>query len=396
MKNMILGLLLTSSMLSSGGILAANMEVKVYNPQQASLFPVSSTLLTGKNEAILIDAQFQKNDAEKLVSLIKASNRKLTTIFISYNDPDYYFGLDTILNSFPDAKVISTAQTAYLISESKDEKLHVWKAALKSNAPDKLVTPTAIIGDKLTLEGQDIFIKRNPRDPSHIFLWIPSIKTIVAGVSVFDGTHVWTADTQGREGYNNWKAILDEMKKLSPEKVIPSHYIDKQTDYSPKSIDFTRQYISDFEKTTQSAKSSVELIAAMQSKYKNLSGVSNLEMSAKVAMNEMPWSVKQVFPAIGKTLEVKFGETVFDLTFHDNQIMSFIGTSGAFKGVKDKVSYRAVEVAERVYMVYWHEPSTGSNVVHIENFNNNKVYTNIAAKDGSFTHLVGSFTIKSK
>lgn len=44
-------------------------------------------------------------------------------------------------------------------------------------------------------------------------------------------------------------------------------------------------------------------------------------------------------------------------------------------------------------MVYWHEPDSVTNVVHVENFKKKIVYTNIAAKDGSFTHLKGTLQL---
>lgn len=47
----------------------SKLTLEAYNPGSASLFPVSSTLILGNKEAILVDAQFQKNDAEKLVAL---------------------------------------------------------------------------------------------------------------------------------------------------------------------------------------------------------------------------------------------------------------------------------------------------------------------------------------
>ena len=44
-------------------------------------------------------------------------------------------------------------------------------------------------------------------------------------------------------------------------------------------------------------------------------------------------------------------------------------------------------------MVYWHEPQSGDNVTHVEDFERGEVYTNIAARDGSFTHLKGQLKI---
>lgn len=45
-------------------------------------------------------------------------------------------------------------------------------------------------------------------------------------------------------------------------------------------------------------------------------------------------------------------------------------------------------------MVYWYEPHTGSNVVHVQDWNTGTVYTNIAAKDNSFPHMKGTIRIK--
>ena len=45
-------------------------------------------------------------------------------------------------------------------------------------------------------------------------------------------------------------------------------------------------------------------------------------------------------------------------------------------------------------MVYWHEPSTGSNVVHVQDWNTGTVWTNIAGKDGSFTNLKGTIKLQ--
>ena len=87
------------------------------------------------------------------------------------------------------------------------------------------------------------------------------------------------------------------------------------------------------------------------------------------------------FIAVGKVVQVTFGDFAFKLDFTDD------------KTITDTVQYTAVEIRPKVYMVYWHEPQSGDNVTHIEDFERGEVYTNIAAKDGSFTHLKGQLKI---
>jgi hypothetical protein len=77
-------------------------------------------------------------------------------------------------------------------------------------------------------------------------------------------------------------------------------------------------------------------------------------------------------------VEVDFGAVKFVLDFKDNTTMTFTGTAGSSKNSTDTVSYTAVEVAKNVFMVYWHEPHLGFNVTHIQDYNKNIVYSNIA------------------
>lgn len=110
-------------------------------------------------------------------------------------------------------------------------------------------------------------------------------------------------------------------------------------------------------------------------------------------MSEEDGATSANFPAIGRKAQVRFGEMAFELNFQDASTMSFIGVDGPFKGVHDTVRYTAVEIASNIYMVYWHEPGTGANVVHVQNYDLGLVYTNIAGADGSFTNLKGVITL---
>ena len=58
---------------------AQPLKLEVYNPGAKSMFPVSSEIVTGQTDAVLIDAQFQRNDAEALVQKIKATGKKRST-----------------------------------------------------------------------------------------------------------------------------------------------------------------------------------------------------------------------------------------------------------------------------------------------------------------------------
>ncbi|SDI29738.1 MBL fold metallo-hydrolase [Paraburkholderia phenazinium] len=285
----LLGAAIAAAGLISQVASAAPLHLEVYNPGDKGVFPVSSEIITGEHDAVLVDAQFQRVDAETLVRKIEASGKTLTMVYISQSDPDYYFGLDVIQAAFPKAKIVASPETVAAIKASMDGKLAYWGPILKGNAPRRLVLPELLQGARLTLEGHAIEIKglEGP-DPARTYLWIPSLKTVAGGVVVNSGTHVWVADTQTRESRINWLTTLDNIEALEPTTVVPGHFIGPM----PKGLDavrFTADYLKTFELAAAKANNSGELISAMKAAYPTLADVSSLELSAKVIKGEMQW-----------------------------------------------------------------------------------------------------------
>lgn len=265
------------------------LTVEVFNPGEQAIFAVSSVLVQGEKEAILIDAQFSAEQARLLAEKIKTTGKRLTTIYISHGDPDYYFGLDTLQAAFPDAQILATPQTIAHIEATKDEKLQVWGPQLNEHAPSQLIVPQPLTGDTLQLEGQELkIIGLDGPTPDRTVVWIPSIKTIAGGIPVLAGEHVWMADTQTAESHEHWLATLDRIKALNPERVIPGHFVEGAPQ-DLAAVEFTAEYIRAFDEETAKAENSAALIAAMKERYPDLAGESSLELSAKVALGEMEW-----------------------------------------------------------------------------------------------------------
>ena len=267
----------------------APLTLDVYNPGAAAIFPVSSVLVSGDKDAILIDAQFGKAQAQHVVDKIRASGKHLTTIYISHGDPDYYFGLETLTQAFPDAKVLASAPTVEHINHTKDAKLAFWGPQMGVDVPAKLIVPQVLKGNSLQLEGREMdVIGLNGKQPDRSFVWIPSLKAVVGGVVVADNIHVWMADTQTPQSHKQWLATLKRIDSLQPLTVVPGHYM-RDNDRSVNAVHFTRDYIKAFDEETLKAKNAGELIAAMKKRYPDLAEESSLELSAKVAKGEMKW-----------------------------------------------------------------------------------------------------------
>ena len=266
---------------------ASPLTMEVYNPGEKSVFPVSSEIVSGEKEVVLIDAQFQGNDAEQLIEKIKATGKTLTTVYISHSDPDFYFGLDKIKAAFPQAKIVATPETIAAIEASKEGKLAYWGPILKENAPQSVVVPQPLQGNSFMVDGQKIEVKGPTSDRTYV--WIPALKAVVGGVPVAgNNIHLWVADTQTPQSRADWQQTLESIKALKPKVVVPGHFL-PGAPQTLESVTFTQNYLTTLEKALPKAKDSAQLIAVMKKQYPDLKDESSLELGAKVLKGEMKW-----------------------------------------------------------------------------------------------------------
>ena len=265
---------------------AATLQLDIYNPQDKAIFPVSSTLVSGPKEAILFDAQFSTKDGEQLVQLIRASGKTLKAIVITSGDPDFYFGLQPIVNAFPQVKVLATPQVVDHIRATKEAKLQFWGPQMKDGAPTSLTVPQATTQTQFTVDGETLEL-RHANDYA-AYIWIPANRAIIGGTGVASGIHVWTADTQSEEQRSTWRNVLSEMQSLQPTQVVPGHYIGERPT-GDKAIRFTQDYLQSFEQVLGAKKGSDYVIKTMTAAWPGLADASSLELSAKVNSGEMKW-----------------------------------------------------------------------------------------------------------
>ncbi len=265
------------------------LTVKVYNADGNS-FNVNSTLVFGEKEAMVIDAGFTRADALRIAANVLDSGKQLTTIYVSQADPDYYFGVETLKQFFPQADVVTTPAVLGKLAPKMAGKLAFWGPKMGANAPRQPVLPRALEGNTLTLEGQTIEIRGTQGLLAHRpYAWIPSLQAIVGNLAVFGNMHVWTADTQSPAERAAWVAQLDEMAALKPALVVPGH-MSAATPVDARNITFTKEYLQTFEKQLAATSDSAQLIAAMKNAYPKLTGgAMSLDIGAKVNKGEMKW-----------------------------------------------------------------------------------------------------------
>lgn len=249
-------------------------------------------LISGSTEAILIDGGFTLSDGRAVAQAVKATGKRLTTIYVSQSDPDFYFSLGPIKEAFPEARVFAAAETVAAIHANVEKKLAVWGPQLKENGPQKLadvIIPDAFEGNTLTVDGETIEIVSAEGFANRRYLWVPLLQSVFGGVLIFSGVHVWTADTPTKEQRAKWLANLERIAARKPAAVVPGHMTQAAaTDIS--AIEHTRTYLVAFEEELAKAKDSTALIAAMNARFPGLGMDVALNIGAKVATGEMKWS----------------------------------------------------------------------------------------------------------
>jgi glyoxylase-like metal-dependent hydrolase (beta-lactamase superfamily II) len=264
------------------------LSLQVYNADGGS-FHVNAVLVSGKSDAVLIDAGFTRADAYRIAAMVLDSRKTLKTIYVSQADPDFYFGAGVLKTLFPGATLIATAPTVKKIQSTLPTKLQVWGPRLGANAPADVPMPEVMPGNTIMLEGQTLEVRGlDDSLPHRSYVWIPSLRAIVGGVNVFAGLHAWTADTQTAQERADWSRKLGAMAALQPAIVVPGHMLPGQKQDASQ-LAYTQSYLNRFESELAKAPDSAVLIEAMQSAYPGAGLMVALEIGAKVNKGEMKW-----------------------------------------------------------------------------------------------------------
>jgi len=267
--------------------IAAMLQLHVvqYTATDSSTWYVNSVLIQGRTESILVDAGFFKRDVAREIEQVAATGTHLKAIFITHPHEDHYFGIDAFLARFPGTPVYLTAAglTSYVVSSPKVYER--FKKTVPDQVPDRLITPQALPGTTLTVDGQQVVIypdeQGDVRDPANSFVWVPSLRTVIAGDIVFNQVHPWLAnsDTVVR---GRWHRSLDRIASLHPTAVIAGHKRPDAPD-DPAVLSAMHRYLEDFDATRKTAADADALIATMKQRYPGYLATDILGFAAKAA-----------------------------------------------------------------------------------------------------------------
>jgi glyoxylase-like metal-dependent hydrolase (beta-lactamase superfamily II) len=225
----------------------------------------SATLIYGERDACLVDTFLTAAHARELVEWVTAFEKNLTTIYITHGHGDHFFGLQALLERFPKARAIATPDVVRLMKQqiSPEYVQSFWEKRFPGQLPDKLAAAEAMEGKQFELEGHKLIaVEIGHTDTDNTTcLHVPSIGLVVAGDAVYNGIHLYLAESSTRTR-PEWLGALDKIASLRPLNVIAGHKV-ADGDDDPRHIEETRKYIQDFIRLNEVTRTARELYDRM-------------------------------------------------------------------------------------------------------------------------------------
>ncbi|MFC9351815.1 MBL fold metallo-hydrolase [Arthrobacter sp. NPDC057013] len=226
--------------------------------------PMTSTLIYGEHDAVLVDPLTTVTEAEALAAWVNLHHRNLTTIYITHGHLDHFAGLSVLLHHFPDARAIATPKTVEL---ARHQPVAFYRKLLPGQLPAAITLPGPYPEEVFHLEGHELrIIEQGHTDaPDSTSLHVASIDLLVGGDVVYNQCHQYVAKLTPEIG-ENWTAALDRLAALNPKTAVAGHKKPGAPD-TPEAITWTKRYLTDFSRLKQETSNDRELFDAMGRLY---------------------------------------------------------------------------------------------------------------------------------
>jgi glyoxylase-like metal-dependent hydrolase (beta-lactamase superfamily II) len=169
--------------------------------------PISSTLISGERDAVLVDTFITVEQNRNLAEWIAASGKNLTTIYATHGHGDHFFGVNTIRERFPNARFVATRDVITVMRKQASSPVleSFWKSRFPGQIDSTLVIAEELAGGVIVLEGEELVsIPLGHTDTENTTcLHVLAIGLVVAGTlftTMFMSTWRSRTPIQGRNG----------------------------------------------------------------------------------------------------------------------------------------------------------------------------------------------------
>ncbi|MBT2552545.1 MBL fold metallo-hydrolase [Arthrobacter sp. ISL-5] len=260
-----------------------NLPLDVAAPEGGWTWPPTSvTLIAGEREAILVDTVPTLEDSVRLADWIEASGKVLTAIYITHGHLDHFLGTSTLLERFPNVRVVATEATVRLI-EAELESGHdraQYAPLFADEIGSIVVVPEALGGNRFELEGHELIaVPAGRSDISHSsYLYVPDLRAVIVGDIAYNDVHptLVNSDHQTRQA---WIDTLTEIQALKPEIVVAAHRREDAVNDARVLAD-TISYLEDANRVLGEAPGAAQFIEQMLAGHPTRLNVTTLLYSA--------------------------------------------------------------------------------------------------------------------
>ena len=255
--------------LAAAAAAQSKLQLKVHTGRGVNGYDVNSTMISGERDMLVIDPQFSLSEAHRLAAEILESKKNLVTIYVTHPHPDHLFGLAVLHQAFPTAKIVALPATVNGARTGWPARQKFWFPTYGNNIPGPdPVLPEELPAPVLTLEGEQFQITGGVQGdgPGNSFVYIPSLKAVVAGDTVFDRVYFGVPKDKARE---EWMKTLDQIAALKPEILIPGHE-GPGAKHDMSAIAFMKKYIADWDADVAASKNPAEMRAKVLKRYPGL------------------------------------------------------------------------------------------------------------------------------
>src|ERR1700758_3626090 len=261
--------------------------------------PISSTLISGKRDAVLVDTAITVDQNQKLADWIAGSGKNLTTIYATHGHGDHFFGVNTIQRHFPNARFVASREAISVMREQLSPPWleAYWKSRFPGQIDAALPIADELAGGVFQLEGEELVsIPAGHTDTRNTTcLHVPSIGLIVAGDVAYNDVHIHLGESTA-DSRKEWIAALDMIESLKPCAVVAGHKRPGRPD-APTVVKETRQYIRDFDRIAARTQTTKELYDQMLAIYPDRVNSPVLWNSARdQGLNDGSWVARRASP----------------------------------------------------------------------------------------------------
>jgi glyoxylase-like metal-dependent hydrolase (beta-lactamase superfamily II) len=248
--------------------------------------PLSSTLIAGERDAILVDTTITHDQVDRLADWVERFGKQVVGVVITHGHSDHWIGLARLQERFPHARGLATRDVlARARFEATDEGQRAyWRGLFPGEIPEVPVLPELFDGDSIDLDGHKLrVIDIGQGDTEHsTIVHVPSLRAVVAGDVVYNQVHMLTAltDATAREA---WIASIGSVAALDPDIVVAGHKRVGAPD-SRNAIEQSEQYLRDFSRIAAESDTAEQIVAAMLELHGDRDNPYTLWFSAQAAV----------------------------------------------------------------------------------------------------------------